>query len=60
MIGLTTPLGWLLHIDRLVEPIEHKAPIMFNEGLCFLAIGMALLGRDSAQEGRLGGGSCRR
>ena len=27
-------------------PIEHKAPIMFNEGLCFLAIGIALLGRE--------------
>jgi PAS domain S-box-containing protein len=46
LIGLSTPLGWLLHIDRLVMPIEHKAPIMFNEGLCFLAIGIALLGRE--------------
>ncbi len=46
VIGVTTPLGWLLHIDRLVMPIEHKAPIMFNEGLCFLAIGLALLGRE--------------
>jgi PAS domain S-box-containing protein len=41
-----TPLGWFLHVDRLVQPIEHRAPIMFNEGLCFLAMGFALLGRE--------------
>ena len=45
-IGLLSTLGWFLHLDRLVEPIEHKAPIMFNEGLCILAIGAALLGRE--------------
>ena len=45
-IGLLSTVGWFLHLDRLVEPIEHKAPIMFNEGLCFLAIGAALLGRE--------------
>ena len=45
-IGLLSTLGWFLHLDRMVEPIEHKAPIMFNEGLCILAIGAALLGRE--------------
>jgi PAS domain S-box-containing protein len=45
-IGVASILGWLLHLDRLVEPGEHMAPIMFNEGLCFLAIGVALLGRE--------------
>src|SRR5450432_2721742 len=39
-------LGWLLHLDRVVEPMEHMAPIMFNEAVCFLAIGIALLGRE--------------
>ena len=45
-VGVASILGWLLHLDRLVEPMEHMAPIMFNEGLCFLAIGLALLGRE--------------
>ena len=35
-IGLVSIFCWFLRLDRLVEPIEHKAPIMFNEGLCFL------------------------
>jgi PAS domain S-box-containing protein len=46
VIGSLSVLGWLLHVDRVVEPMEHMAPIMFNEGLCFLAIGAALLGRE--------------
>ncbi len=46
VVGAGGVLGWLLHLDRLVEPMEHMAPIMFNEGLCFLAIGIALLGRE--------------
>ncbi len=45
-IGLVSIFCWFLRLDRLVEPIEHKAPIMFNEGLCFLALGAALLGRE--------------
>jgi PAS domain S-box-containing protein len=46
VVGLDGVLGWLANIDRMVEPIEHLAPIMFNEALCFLAIGAALLGRE--------------
>jgi PAS domain S-box-containing protein len=46
VIGAGACLGWLLHLERLVDPIEHKAPIMFNEGLGILAIGLALLGRE--------------
>jgi PAS domain S-box-containing protein len=45
-IGAASILGWFLHVDRLVQPAEHMAPIMFNEGLCFLAVGLALLGRE--------------
>ncbi|HEY4990397.1 MAG TPA: ATP-binding protein, partial [Opitutaceae bacterium] len=46
VIGLDGVLGWLLNIDRMVEPFEHLAPVMFNEALCFLAVGVALLGRE--------------
>ncbi|MFY9926080.1 MAG: ATP-binding protein [Opitutaceae bacterium] len=45
-IGMLTLAGWSLHLDRLVQPLEHKAPITFNEGLCMLAIGVGLLGRE--------------
>ena len=45
-IGLVAVAGWFLHVDRLVQPIEHKAPIMFNEGLCILALGIAFMGRE--------------
>ena len=48
VIGAGGVLGWLrCTSDRHgPEPMEHMAPIMFNEGLCFLAIGLALLGRE--------------
>src|ERR1700678_452148 len=48
VLGATTLLGWLFHIDSLVQPFSHlaPAPIKDNEGLCFLAIGLALLGRE--------------
>jgi PAS domain S-box-containing protein len=45
-VGIASPLGWVFKVDRLVQPIEHLSPIMFNEGLCFLAIGIALFGRE--------------
>jgi len=45
-LGICSPLGWVFHMDRLVQPIEHVSPIMFNEGLCFLALGIALFGRE--------------
>jgi PAS domain S-box-containing protein len=45
-VGLLSVAGWLLHIDVLVGPLAHKAPIKVNEGLCFLAIGIALIGRE--------------
>ena len=45
-VGIASPMGWFFHVDRLVQPIEHLSPIMFNEGLCFLAIGVALFGRE--------------
>jgi PAS domain S-box-containing protein len=46
VVGVDGVIGWLFQIDRMVEPVEHLAPIMFNEALCFLAIGGALLGRE--------------
>jgi PAS domain S-box-containing protein len=45
-IGVVAVAGWFMHVDILVQPIEHKAPIMFNEAVAFLAIGLALLGRE--------------
>ncbi|HXQ80333.1 MAG TPA: PAS domain S-box protein, partial [Opitutaceae bacterium] len=49
-IGLWTVLGWMFHIDSLLQPVEHAAPIKANEGLCFLAIGLALIGREFGVE----------
>ena len=48
VIGVSTLVGWLFHIDSLVQPFARfaPAPIKANEGLCFLAIGLALLGRE--------------
>jgi PAS domain S-box-containing protein len=46
VVGIASPMGWIFRVDRLVQPIEHLSPIMFNEGLCFLAIGIALFGRE--------------
>jgi PAS domain S-box-containing protein len=46
VIGACALAGWFLHIDFLVEPFAHQAPIKVNEGLCLLAIGLALLGRE--------------
>ena len=51
VVGAGSIVGWFLHLDRIVEPMEHMAPIMFNEGLCFLAIGLALLGREFGRAG---------
>jgi PAS domain S-box-containing protein len=48
VLGASTLVGWLAHIDALVQPFSRfaPAPIKANEGLCFLAIGLALLGRE--------------
>jgi PAS domain S-box-containing protein len=46
VIGAWSLLGWVFHLDALLQPVEHQAPIKANEGLCFLAIGIALLGRE--------------
>jgi PAS domain S-box-containing protein len=45
-IGIVTPLGWVFHLDMLVLPVDHQSPITFNEGLCFLALGIAFFGRE--------------
>jgi PAS domain S-box-containing protein len=46
VIGASAVLGWIFHLDAFLQPVEHQAPIKANEGLCFLAIGLALLGRE--------------
>jgi len=48
VIGAWTLIGWLFHVDFMVQPFARfaPAPIKANEGLCFLAIGLALLGRE--------------
>ena len=47
VIGLWTLIGWTFHIEAMVQPFARlaPAPIKANEGLCFLAIGLALVGR---------------
>ncbi|HEY1792505.1 MAG TPA: response regulator [Opitutaceae bacterium] len=51
VIGAAGVLGWWLRVDRIVEPMEHMAPIMFNEALCFLAMGLALACREKKLRG---------
>jgi len=46
VIGACSVLGWIFHLDGFLQPVEHQAPIKANEGLCFLAIGLALIGRE--------------
>jgi PAS domain S-box-containing protein len=48
VIGIWTLVGWIAHVDAMVQPFSRfaPAPIKANEGLCFLAIGLALLGRE--------------
>jgi PAS domain S-box-containing protein len=46
VIGACGLSGWFLHIDFLVEPFAHQAPMKVNEALCFLGIGLALAGRE--------------
>jgi PAS domain S-box-containing protein len=48
IIGAGALVGWVFHLDSLVRPFEHlaPAPIKANEALCFLAIGLALVGRE--------------
>jgi len=46
-VGTWTLLGWIFHVDGMVQLGQFApAPIKANEGLCFLAIGLALLGRE--------------
>jgi PAS domain S-box-containing protein len=46
MAGVAVSTGWLFHFEAVIQPLEHKAPIMFNEGVCFIALGIALFGRE--------------
>jgi len=46
VIGVCALTGWLFHIEVLVAPFSHQAPIKANEALCFIAIGIALAGRE--------------
>src|ERR1035438_3824725 len=46
LVGALALFAWVFHIDSLLQPAEHAAPIKANEGLCFLAIGLALIGRE--------------
>ena len=46
VIGAGALAGWVFHVDYLVAPFERLASIKANESLCFLAIGLALLGRE--------------
>ncbi len=45
-IGLLSLGAWVFHVETLVQHPEHLAPIKVNEALCFVAIGLALLGRE--------------
>jgi PAS domain S-box-containing protein len=45
-ISLWSVVGWIFHLDAVLRPGEHQAPIKINEGLCFLAIGIALVCRE--------------
>jgi hypothetical protein len=46
VIGVCALTGWLFHIELLVAPFAHQAPIKVNEALCFIAMGVALIGRE--------------
>jgi hypothetical protein len=46
VIGAGALAGWVFHVEVLVAPLERLASIKVNEALCFLAIGLALLGRE--------------
>src|SRR5271165_1442468 len=46
VIGAWALVGWIFHADSMLEPIGRAAPIKANEALCFLAIGLALAGRE--------------
>src|SRR5579863_5980291 len=45
-VGMWAVFGWTFHLDAILRPGEHQAPIKINEGLCFLAIGIALVCRE--------------
>src|SRR5271169_7136891 len=46
VMGVWALVGWVFHAESMLEPIGRAAPIKANEGLCFLAIGLALAGRE--------------
>jgi PAS domain S-box-containing protein len=46
VIGASALAGWLLHLEPIVQPFRHQAPITANEALCSLVIGLALIGRE--------------
>ena len=45
-IGAWALIAWVFHAESMLQPVGHAAPIKANEGLCFLAIGLALAGRE--------------
>ncbi|HEU4851005.1 MAG TPA: GGDEF domain-containing protein [Telluria sp.] len=54
LLGLTTTLGWLLHIPIMVELRRGLVPMVFNTGLGFVLSGTALvLTRVPGQVARL-------
>jgi len=46
VIGALGLLGWLLHIDVLVQPLPSGAAFKANNALCVLALGFALFGLE--------------
>ena len=43
LLGLSTTLGWLLHIPLMFQLRAGLIPMVFNTGLCFLIAGTALV-----------------
>lgn len=42
LLGSTVVLGWLLHVQKMVEFLPGSVPMVFNTGLCFAIAGLAL------------------
>jgi len=42
LLGLCAIAGWLLHVPRLVYLIPGNVPMVFDTGLCFVLVGVAL------------------
>ena len=46
MLGAFAMVGWILRIDALVQPLANFAAFKFNNALCVLSLGLALLGLE--------------